>query len=449
VLTYLKEDQEAQRKRNKQLEMDRKRAALQEEKQQEQRQQEAEKAREKVRENAASQMEAKKHAQRTTEKRLEIERAKQQKPPPPAPRNQPTAEVVQASLQDKPLPAVPGYRGELGQTRPASRMESTIHRAEDDFGRSVSTLQNMTKAPPKRPLPQEPSEESQSRPTLQRNGPSNHAPEAKRRKTNEDQSEEVADNQPKGHMIPPIRQSSIRQKVSYCSNARRLGSKLTFIQDGPSKSIFPNGYANAPQPSHAVPSLHKAALTSQHMHRAKPAHPMDMAQTSKAPINFAPNPSQAAATTHKTPARPAGAVMNGAKSAGKPSARSSPRFQNGDSIELPEIPTDSEDEDSDDEAANNFPVPGWANSPALRQGLMIQEGMDPVQVFGLPGEIRLEEVFKNTDRHPRFRARTSSANWSGSDRLTEDEVRNDLEARDRLRREGGWSYGLTNISKGQ
>jgi hypothetical protein len=179
------------------------------------------------------------------------------------------------------------------------------------------------------------------------------------------------------------------------------------------------------------------------MHRTKPAHPMDMAQTSKAPINFAPNPAQVAGPTHKTPARPAGPAANGGKSTGKPSAKSSPRYQNGDSIDLPEIPTDSEDEDSEDEAARNFPIPNWANSPALNQGLLIQETMDPVSVFGLPGEIKLEEVFKNTDRHPRFRARTSSANWSGSDRLTDEEVRRDLEARDRLRREGGWSYGLS------
>jgi hypothetical protein len=170
---------------------------------------------------------------------------------------------------------------------------------------------------------------------------------------------------------------------------------------------------------------------------------MDMAQTSKAPINFAPNPAQGAGPTHKTPARPAGPTANGIKSTGKPSAKSSPRYQNGDSIDLPEIPTDSEDEDSEDEAAKNFPIPNWANSPALNQGLLIQETMDPVSVFGLPGEIKLEEVFKNTDRHPRFRARTSSANWSGSDRLTDEEVRRDLEARDRLRREGGWSYGLS------
>lgn len=167
-----------------------------------------------------------------------------------------------------------------------------------------------------------------------------------------------------------------------------------------------------------------------------------MAQTSKAAIAFAPNTSQAAGPTHKTPARPAGPAAGG-KSTSKRSAKSSPRHQKGDSIILPEIHTDSDSEDSDEGGASNFPIPGWANSPALRNGLIRQEGVDPATVFGHPGEIKLEEVFKNKDRHARFRARTSSANWSGNDRLTEEEVRRDLEARERLRREGGWSYGLS------
>lgn len=433
------------RKRNQKLDMERKRAALQEGKQlEQQRQIEAERQRERELNYGASQADAKKNVQRPIEKKMEIERAKQQKAPPPAPRPQFAADMGQATSQDKQLPPPPTYRGELGHARPASRMESAVHRQEDDFGRSVSsTLQNMTKAPPKRPLPQDAAEDSQqSRPTLQRNGPSNHAPDAKRRKTIEDQDEDMIESQPKGHMAPPVRQSTVKKVdfISFCKNPAPL---LTILQDGPSKSMFPSGYVTAPQPTHGAPLLHKATMNAQQMHRTKPAHPMDMVQNSKAAINFAPNPAQAAAAaSHKTPARPAGPVTNG-KSSIKPPAKSSPRYQNGESIDLPEIPTDSEDEDSDDEAANNFPVPSWADSPALRQGLMVQEGMDPVSVFGLPGEIKLEEVFSNKERHPRFRARTSSANWSGSDRLTEDEVRRDLEARDRLRREGGWSYGLS------
>lgn len=164
-----------------------------------------------------------------------------------------------------------------------------------------------------------------------------------------------------------------------------------------------------------------------------------MVHNSKAPINFAPNPAQAGGP-HKTPARPV--VGQGGKSTVKASAKSSPRYQNGDSIDLPEINTDSEDDDSD-AGGNDFPVPEWANSPNLVSGLVAQESLDPMTIFGPPSELKMEEVFKNKERWGRFRQRTSSANWSGSDRLTDEDIRRNQEARERLRREGGWSYGLS------
>jgi hypothetical protein len=113
---------------------------------------------------------------------------------------------------------------------------------------------------------------------------------------------------------------------------------------------------------------------------------------------------------------------------------------NGENIDLPEINTDSEDDDSD---AGDFAVPDWANSPNLAAGIMAQEGCDPATVFGPPSELRMEEVFRNKERWGKFRQRTSSANWSGTDRLTEEEIQRDLVARERLRRDGGWTYGMS------
>lgn len=165
---------------------------------------------------------------------------------------------------------------------------------------------------------------------------------------------------------------------------------------------------------------------------------MDMAQVSKAPIAFASSSSQPANQLHKTPARPAGPA-GGAKSTAKSAARSSPRYQNGETIELPEINTDSEDDDED--ADNDFAALGWTNSPDLRKQLARQETINPEEIFGQPGPLNMEEVFsKSKDRFHKFRARTSSANWTGQDRLTEDEIKKDLEARDRVRRQGGWTY---------
>lgn len=197
------------------------------------------------------------------------------------------------------------------------------------------------------------------------------------------------------------------------------------------------GFANA---SHGSRDLFKATLTAQHNHsQMKASHPLDMAQISKGAIPFAPNPN-AGGTTSKTPAR------SGAANGGKPPAttatRSSPRFQNGESIELPEIQTDDEDDEDEDSKATN--TASWADSPDLRRALVRQETMDPSQIFGPPAPLNMEEVFnKSKDRWHKFRARTSSANWSGADRLTEDDIRKDLAARDKLRRDGGWSYEMS------
>jgi hypothetical protein len=209
------------------------------------------------------------------------------------------------------------------------------------------------------------------------------------------------------------------------------------MQDLPTKSVFPPGNANAP-PQSATRDLFKTTLgAQQHTSQVKAAHPLDMAQVSKAAIPFAAN-SNPAGQPHKTPARPAGVAA--ARSAAKSATRSSPRFQNGDAIELPEIQTD--DEDDEDDAA--IGVAPWADSPDLRRALMRQETCDPLQIFGPPQTLNLEEVFsKSKDKWHKFRARTSSANWSGSDRLTEEDIRKDLMARDKMRREGGWSYELS------
>jgi hypothetical protein len=163
-----------------------------------------------------------------------------------------------------------------------------------------------------------------------------------------------------------------------------------------------------------------------------------MAQISKGAIPFAPNPN-AASASHKTPARPG--ALHSMKSAAKSAQRSSPRFQNGEAIELPEIQTDDEDEEEEEPRAGS--VAAWANSPDLRRALLDQEIMDPSQIFGPPAPLNMEEVFnKSKDKFHKFRMRTSSANWSGTDRLTEDDIRKDMAARDKLRRDGGWTYDM-------
>ncbi|EKM52840.1 uncharacterized protein PHACADRAFT_261493 [Phanerochaete carnosa HHB-10118-sp] len=90
-----------------------------------------------------------------------------------------------------------------------------------------------------------------------------------------------------------------------------------------------------------------------------------------------------------------------------------------ESIELPDI--NSEYSDSEDESRPRFDAPEWAQSPELRQQLEQQSRMNPDDIFGRIGPLRMEEIFRT--RQSRFRARTSSANWAGADQLTAEEER--------------------------
>ncbi|KII94385.1 hypothetical protein PLICRDRAFT_27217 [Plicaturopsis crispa FD-325 SS-3] len=91
-----------------------------------------------------------------------------------------------------------------------------------------------------------------------------------------------------------------------------------------------------------------------------------------------------------------------------------------ESIVLPDI--DSEYSDSEDEdRQKTFDPPNWAQSPELRQQLRQQSTVNPDDIFGAIRPLRMEELFRT--RQSRFRARTSSANWTGNDRLTVEEER--------------------------
>jgi hypothetical protein len=103
-------------------------------------------------------------------------------------------------------------------------------------------------------------------------------------------------------------------------------------------------------------------------------------------------------------------------------------------IELPEIMTDSEDEDSD----NDFQAPSWTDSPALRELLARQQLVDPQSIFGPVAPLKMEEVFAGSAREKKFRDRTSSAHWTAADKLNSEERRKDRKARERLLRDGGW-----------
>ncbi|KAI1142287.1 hypothetical protein F5Y05DRAFT_370352 [Hypoxylon sp. FL0543] len=388
------EEREAQRKREAKAELERKRAAAQEEERRLEQQK---------KEEERKQAEAKKNAQR----QAMLEKAKQTRAPPPAARSQPNGP--------------PDYsRTEAAPPRPPSRLTSNVQRSQEDIGRPVNAvLSNAAKSTSKRPLQQDREDDgARQAPTR---GVAGYQPKDSKRMRMTDEFDDDAEME----KHPSLKGAPVRPSGGY-------------KKDIPTKSMFPSGYANASLNGNNR-DLFKATLTNQHNSQIKAAHPLDMAQVSKAHIPFAPNPNPAG-PSYKTPARPQG--VTAAKSAAKSATRSSPRFQNGESIELPEINTDDEDDDYDDGGKDT--IASWADSPNLRQALVEQESQDPFQVFGAPGPLNMEEVFaKSKDRFHKFRARTSSANWSGSDRLTEEDIRKDLAARDKIRREGGWTYEMS------
>ncbi|KAK7956178.1 uncharacterized protein PG986_005400 [Apiospora aurea] len=382
-----RDEREAQRKQEAKAEMERKKAATQEEKrrQEQQKRLEAERQKDEERKQAAAQAEAKKNAQR----QAMLEKAKQTRAPPPAARSVNGQPEFKSLNQNEP-------------NRPPSRM--TTHRSQEDLGRSV--LQNTAKPPSKRPLQQD-------------------NKDSKRMRMTSEFDDLEMEHQP-SLQGPPVRPSNGLKKVTAATMLPQ-SQKPSKPRELPGKSMFPAGGANR--------DLYKTSVNGQQV-QSKTAHPLDMAQVSKGNIPFAPNP--AGPSTHKTPARPMG--VTGAKSVAKSATRSSPRFQNGDEIELEEIDTDEDDSDNEDRKEM---FASWTDSPALREALAGQEKVDPMTIFGAPAPLNMEAVFsKSKDRFHKFRARTSSANWSGPDGLTEEEIRKDLAAREKLRRDGAWSYDM-------
>ena len=350
-----------------------------------------EQKREMERKRAAQQEETRKQearqrveAERKERERLAAEQAKRQAQQQAIERKrQENARKVEQQRQERERVAA-----ESANARPPSRQ------ANQPAARSLINhpLPTNTAKPAKRPL-----EEDSGRGQAAKYGAASQQQDAKRRRTEEEQEQA-----PRPTMSgAPIRQSNMGKKPSIFGHS---------------------GYAAAPQPSHFP----------QPPSRSQPPQ-MSQYASAKIPFADAPNPP----AQNKTPVS---AYMQKTIQ----TVKSSPHYQNGDKIELPEIQTDSEDEDSDEETNNAFPVPDWATPGHLTEQLIRQEGMDEDAVFGPIAPLKMEEIFAkgNKERLKRMRDRTSSANWATSgDGLTLEEVRHDREQRQRMRMEGGWRYG--------
>ncbi|KAF7165282.1 hypothetical protein CNMCM5623_009504 [Aspergillus felis] len=387
------EEREARRREEQRRELERKRAAQQQE---EARRQEMRSRAEAERRERLAAEDAKKAAQiqaiekRRQENARRLERQGSQ---------QPTSERASIVQPERPLSQA---------ARPASRLGSI-----QPFSRTINPPQPNPAKPPKRGL----DEEASYRPAAMKSNTVQPSGESKRRKT-EDEHNPMSAIRPT--MAPPIRQSGIRKVGSRHSRVTLVVYAHLVLQESMKPPMYGHGQTSTHQPGS---SIFKPAQPQ------RPAHPMDMAKYASGKIPFA-EPSNAASQlpVHKTP---------GASSSQRAPTKPSPNYPSGENIHLPEIATDSEDEDSD---AEMLPVPKWAQPKELENILRQQEGLEADSIFGPIAPFSLEETFKADKKIKKFRERTSSANWSGADGLTQEEIRRDLAERQRLRLNGGWSF---------
>ncbi|KAG0137891.1 hypothetical protein HOY82DRAFT_319040 [Tuber indicum] len=297
------------------------------------------------------------------------------------------------------------------QTKAASFQKSNASKRALQQESSSDDLQNARLAPPKP------------------GGPAYQQEGAKKRRTGEFEEERP---RPAKEMAPPIRQSAVR------GLGQKSGLPHGYIPAGqPASSSTAPSMLRPPTKPGSVPHVEGVKFSKEKLRFA----PAEAPASASGPSSSDPPPNP---TSHSTAFKTPGTSKSMRPTKTPAGVKESPIYQNGELIELPEIPTDSEDEDDDDDYApkDAFRVPDWAESPELRAQLQRQQTMNPEEVFGPMARLDMEAIFTNRNERQmaRFRARTSSANWNGADRLTPAEIAADHEARLRMIEQGGWVY---------
>ncbi|CUA76672.1 Mucin-5AC [Rhizoctonia solani] len=96
-------------------------------------------------------------------------------------------------------------------------------------------------------------------------------------------------------------------------------------------------------------------------------------------------------------------------------AQKEPEIQS-ENIELPDIRSEYSDSEDEDRGKD---FPSWTQDKALMDALKSQESFNPDALFGPIQPLKMGDLFKTG--HSRFRKRTSSANWAGTDGITVEE----------------------------
>ncbi|KAK6507353.1 hypothetical protein TWF481_005790 [Arthrobotrys musiformis] len=351
----------------------------------------AQKREQEEKERKAAQRQEIERRRQENSKREELRREEERKQQiAKAAKKQPSKTSDEEDVKKK-LPAT--GKGPQGLFHP-SKLLSKATPFSQKGGLGSSKSQPELKRQPKRVFPTEEESKMQKEEASIKNSSQQ---DTKRRRT-----EDAGETPGPSTFAPPIRQSTTKKENLPPS---KIGG------------IFSQDYTPA---SHGQASLAKSALPSQ-VPKSTPLPQVDAVKYSHDKLKFG---------TMVTPS----AQKIGRKLSTAP--RESPVYPNPESIELPEIHTDSEDDDDD----KSFHVPKWADSPELRQALQDQLGIDPETIFGPIAPLSMEDIFRGRGDRAKFRARTSSANWSGADRLTTAEIEADKVERQRILDNGGWTY---------
>ncbi|KAK4333864.1 Inner centromere protein, ARK-binding domain protein [Rhodotorula toruloides] len=138
-------------------------------------------------------------------------------------------------------------------------------------------------------------------------------------------------------------------------------------------------------------------------------------------INLPGSASSSSAARPANPTKPFGSsAQNGARSQ-QPTPQAKPEPE--PFIELPDVDSEySDSEDEDAQEAKKAAMPRWAQSPNLARALELQQTINPDEIFGPIPKLSIRDMFRNAESAARLRVRTSSAQWEGTDALTQADI---------------------------
>ncbi|RAR05377.1 inner centromere ark binding region protein [Stemphylium lycopersici] len=360
----------------------------------------------------------------TVTSRDDVDSAEDMPPPPPPKSLLPTTKPTKAPLREPRKIAKPTSKDAL--QKPKAPQKIMVNLKSSQYGQAPPPAARPAPSSSK-PLPAAPQTASRSTAPAPRQVPagSSRPASALSTKSGTSKTAQPASKPAAPRVARPQPQPVEKAKAPASQPTRpdlgaaRPVSRMQTVQDANRINIPPVNPAKPPKrqfPGEGDETLHRPAKRpSQQAKNLNPITP-GHAQFAKGKIPFAESAHQ-----NRTP---------------------SIQYPNGDDIKLPEIMTDSEDEDSE----NEFEQPSWVNTPNLREMLSNQQLMDPEHIFGPIAPLEMEKVFPNKERHKRFRERTSSAYWA-NDEVTAEEKRKEREARERLVRDGGWTYNPSPLPK--